>query len=193
MLEIIDTAGPEEFNALRDQWIRDCEAIMIVYSITSRDSFGQCLPYIDQAKRVKDKDDLPIVLMGNKLDLEEERQVSKKEGIDFAKQHGCVFFESSAKTRVNVDEGFFEAVRLTRGEGYVDLPKIIVNEILVPLLCANRFSAKSRVFKIDVNVWRLILKEVYHSRHNRDLWKPLVEQQRKKQLAPANQKKCVIQ
>jgi GTPase SAR1 family protein len=153
------------------------------------------MSFIDHAKLVKGKDHLPIVLMGNKVDLKEERQVSTKEGIEFAKQHGCIFFESSAKTRVNVDEGFFEAVRLTRGEGYVDLPKTIVNEIIVPLLCANRFSAKIGVFKIDVNVWRLILKEVYHSRNNRDLWKPLVEQQRKKQLsmAPANQKKCVIQ
>jgi GTPase KRas protein len=195
LFEVLDTAGAEEFSALRDQWIRDCEAFLIVYSINSRSSLGECESFINQVKRVKDRDYLPMVLMGNKVDLEEDRQVSRDEGIEFAKLHGCAFLECSAKTRVNVDEGFFEAVRLARGArvGYVNLPKIVINEIIVPLLCANRFSAKSGVSEIDVNVWRLILKEVYSSRHNGDVWKALIEQQRKKQLAPEKQKKCVIQ
>lgn len=195
LFEVLDTAGAEEFSALRDQWIRDCEAFLIVYSINSRSSFDECESFINQVKRVKDRDYLPMVLMGNKVDLEEDRQVSEPEGIEFAKLHGCVFFESSAKARINVEEGFFEAVRLVRNErkGYIDLPKTMVDEIIVPLLCENRFSAKSGISGIDVNVWRLILKEVYASRRDRELWKPLVEWKRKNQTIARKKNKCAIQ
>ena len=197
LLELLDTAGPEEFTALRDQWIMDSEAFVIVYSIASQVSFEECKRFVDQVKRVKKKDYLPMIFVGNKVDLEDDRQVSKENGIDFAKRHGCTFFESSAKTRVNVEECFFQAVRLTREErkGSVDLPETIVNEIIVPLLCQNRFSAKSRVFGVDVNVWRMILRAVFASRTDRELWKPLIDWKRKKQRAASadGKKKCVLQ
>ena len=121
LLEILDTAGQEEFTALRDQCmvsfsfccasaylaragIRDCEGFVLIYSITSRPSFEQISVFKDQVLRVKDKDRIPMMLVANKCDLEDKREVSTQEGNDLARAFGASFKEASAKTRVNVEE-----------------------------------------------------------------------------------------
>ena len=114
LLEILDTAGQEEFTALRDQWIRDCEGFVLIYSITSRPSFEQVSVFKDQVLRVKDKDKIPMMLVGNKCDLEEKREVSTAEGQDLSRAFGASFKEASAKTRVNVEEAFYDLVRKIR-------------------------------------------------------------------------------
>ena len=86
----------------------------MVYAITSRSSFDEIVTFKEQILRVKDKDKVPMVLVGNKCDLESERQVTTGEGQDLAKSFGCPFFESSAKTRINVEESFFSLVREIR-------------------------------------------------------------------------------
>ena len=65
---------------------------------------------------MKDEDKVPMVVVGNKSDLEEERQVTTAEGQDLSKSFGCPFFETSAKTRVNVEESFYQLVREIRKE-----------------------------------------------------------------------------
>lgn len=114
LLEILDTAGQEEFTALRDQWIRECEGFVIVYSVTSMHSFHQVNTFKQQVGRVKDEDGLPMMLVGNKCDLEEEREVPKEQGLALAEKCGFQFREASAKTRVNVEESFYELVRTIR-------------------------------------------------------------------------------
>eukprot|EP01091_Cochliopodium_minus_P002790 TRINITY_DN1264_c0_g1_i1.p1 TRINITY_DN1264_c0_g1~~TRINITY_DN1264_c0_g1_i1.p1 ORF type:complete len:185 (-),score=64.08 TRINITY_DN1264_c0_g1_i1:82-636(-) len=114
-LEILDTAGQEEFTALRDQWIRDSEGFVLIYSIISRVSFEQVTTFLDQVKRVKcDLDVIPITLVGNKCDLEDKREVSSQEAQSFSKQENISFFEASAKTRHNVEDSFFSLVRKIR-------------------------------------------------------------------------------
>jgi len=66
--------------------------------------------------RVKDAEKVPMVLVGNKCDLDAERQVTTQEGEERAKQWACPFFETSAKTRVNVEESFFQLVREIRNQ-----------------------------------------------------------------------------
>lgn len=114
LLEILDTAGQEEFTALRDQWIRDCEGFVIIYSIISKISFEQVNVFKDQVMRVKDAEKLPIMLVGNKCDLEDKREVETAEGEELAKQIGCQFKETSAKTRENVEAAFYDLVREIR-------------------------------------------------------------------------------
>merc|ERR1712054_160099 len=114
LLEILDTAGQEEFTALRDQWIRECEGFIIAYSITSSHSFQQVKVFKQQVVRVKDDDNLPMMLVGNKCDLEDEREVTTEEGAALAEKLGCQFKEASAKTRKNVEESFYDLVRAIR-------------------------------------------------------------------------------
>ncbi|KAG0665346.1 Ras GTPase ras2 [Rhodotorula mucilaginosa] len=112
MLEILDTAGQEEYTALRDQWIREGEAFLIVYSVTSRASFDRVEKFRTQVARVKDSDAVPVVLVGNKIDRVHEREVETKHGEQLAQRLGCAFVETSAKTRENLEEAFFTAVRM---------------------------------------------------------------------------------
>eukprot|EP01104_Vermistella_antarctica_P019428 TRINITY_DN75_c0_g1_i1.p1 TRINITY_DN75_c0_g1~~TRINITY_DN75_c0_g1_i1.p1 ORF type:complete len:207 (+),score=68.99 TRINITY_DN75_c0_g1_i1:60-623(+) len=116
LLDILDTAGQEEYSAMRDQYMRTGQGFLCVYAITSRSSFDEITSFREQILRVKDEDKVPMVVVGNKSDLEEERQVTTAEGQDLAKSFGCPFFETSAKTRVNVEESFYQLVREIRKE-----------------------------------------------------------------------------
>jgi GTPase KRas protein len=99
---------------MREQYMRNGEGFVLVYSISSRLSFEEVSTFYQQIRRVKDRDFFPMVLIGNKCDLEHERQVSSLEGRDLAKSFGCPFIETSAKRRVNVDESFYQVVREIR-------------------------------------------------------------------------------
>lgn len=114
LLDVLDTAGQEEYSAMREQYMRTGEGFLLVYSITSRDSFEEIVQFQQQILRVKDKDYFPLVVVGNKCDLEHDRQVSAEEGKSLAASFGCPFKETSAKTRMNVDEAFHELVREIR-------------------------------------------------------------------------------
>ena len=76
LLDVLDTAGQEEYSAMREQYMRTGEGFLLVYSITSRQSFEEIMTFQQQILRVKDKDYFPIIVVGNKCDLENERQVS---------------------------------------------------------------------------------------------------------------------
>lgn len=114
ILDILDTAGQEEYSAMRDQYMRTGQGFLCVYAITSRSSFDETKSFREQILRVKDSDKVPLVLIANKCDLETDRQVSKADGQELAKSFGVPFFESSAKSRINVEESFFELVREIR-------------------------------------------------------------------------------
>eukprot|EP01112_Ceratiomyxa_fruticulosa_P020929 TRINITY_DN7260_c1_g1_i2.p1 TRINITY_DN7260_c1_g1~~TRINITY_DN7260_c1_g1_i2.p1 ORF type:complete len:225 (-),score=42.85 TRINITY_DN7260_c1_g1_i2:134-712(-) len=111
MLDILDTAGQEEYSAMRDQYIRSGKGFLCVYSITSMQSFSEITGFRDHILRVKDESTYPIVLVGNKCDLESKREVSTREGQELAKSFGAPFIEASAMERINVEESFFELVK----------------------------------------------------------------------------------
>jgi len=113
MLDILDTAGQEEYSAMRDQYMRSGQGFVLVYSITDPSSFEDCMTIHEQLLRSKDSEEVPLVLVGNKCDLEEERSVSKEEGNNMAEKFGdCKFLEASAKECINVEEIFLSLVRL---------------------------------------------------------------------------------
>jgi len=102
---------------MREQWIRFGEGFFIVYSLSYRHSFDKELPVlVSQLERVRDAPitKLSVVLFGNKSDLVGQREVSREEGEDMGKRLGGPFFEGSAKDYVNVDEAYFELVRIIR-------------------------------------------------------------------------------
>ena len=117
ILDILDTAGQEEFSALRDQWMRTGQGFLMLYDITSRSSFDALPALHNQILQVKDEPKVPIVLVGNKCDLDgPARAVAVSEGAELAKGYGCPFLEASAKSKINVEESFFELVRLIRAD-----------------------------------------------------------------------------
>ncbi|KAI7871572.1 small GTPase superfamily [Spinellus fusiger] len=116
VLEVLDTAGQEEYTALRDQWIRDGEGFLLVYSITSYSTFERVERFRDQIFRVKDVDNVPLMLVGNKCDKVTEREVTREEGCAMAKRLACDFIETSAKTCVNVERSFYQVVKTIRAQ-----------------------------------------------------------------------------
>ncbi|KAK3994893.1 ras family-domain-containing protein [Cladorrhinum sp. PSN332] len=114
LLDVLDTAGQEEYSAMREQYMRTGEGFLLVYSITSRESFEEIRTFQQQILRVKDKDVFPMVVVGNKVDLASERKVSQEEGESLAREFRCKFLETSAKTNTNVEQAFFEVVRAIR-------------------------------------------------------------------------------
>eukprot|EP01099_Mayorella_cantabrigiensis_P000033 TRINITY_DN1018_c0_g1_i1.p1 TRINITY_DN1018_c0_g1~~TRINITY_DN1018_c0_g1_i1.p1 ORF type:complete len:186 (-),score=35.09 TRINITY_DN1018_c0_g1_i1:265-822(-) len=114
VLDILDTAGHEEYSAIRDGYMRAAQGFLCVYSVISRPSFEEIASFRDQILRIKDVTVFPMVLVGNKCDLESSRKVSKIEGQELAKSFECPFFEASAKTRTNVEESFYQLVREIR-------------------------------------------------------------------------------
>jgi len=116
LLDILDTAGQEEYSAMRDQYMRTGQGFLCVYSITAKSTFDEITSFREQILRVKDKDKVPMILVGNKCDLEHDRQVTTQDGQELAKSFGCPFLETSAKSRVNVEESFYQLVREIRKE-----------------------------------------------------------------------------
>ncbi|KAF6018964.1 rap-1 [Bugula neritina] len=112
MLEILDTAGTEQFTAMRDLYMKNGQGFILVYSITAQSTFNDLQDLKDQILRVKDQADVPMVLAGNKCDLEDERVVGKDQGQGLANEWKVKFLETSAKNKVGVSEVFIELVRL---------------------------------------------------------------------------------
>jgi len=113
-LDILDTAGQEEFSAMREQYMRSGEGFLLVFSLTDRASFEEIYKFHKQVLRVKDRDEFPMLIVGNKADMDRNRQVSVGDCEDMAKQLKTPFIECSAKNRMNVDQSFHELVRLIR-------------------------------------------------------------------------------
>lgn len=114
LLDVLDTAGQEEYLAMREQYMRTGEGFLLVYSINLRNSLEELTGFYEQILRVKDSDLVPVMVVGNKCDLEIERQVLFEEGQALANQFGCKFLETSAKQRINVEEAFYDLVRSIR-------------------------------------------------------------------------------
>ncbi|KAM3315883.1 hypothetical protein ACQJBY_034174 [Aegilops geniculata] len=100
-LQLWDTAGQERFRSLIPSYIRDSSVAVIVYDVTDTQSFLHTSKWIDEVNTARGKDVL-IVLVGNKTDLVDQRQVPTDEGEAKAKEHGALFMETSAKAGFNI-------------------------------------------------------------------------------------------
>ena len=127
LLDILDTAGQEEYSAMRDQYMRTGEGFLIVFAVNNAKSFEDITAYREQIKRVKDAEEVrnrltvlnsieyfvikvPMVLVGNKCDLP-TRSIDMQQARDAATHYQIPFVETSAKTRMGVDDAFYTLVR----------------------------------------------------------------------------------
>lgn len=104
-LQIWDTAGQERFNTLTTGFFKGSDGILVVYSITDRNSFDCVNKWMTQIKS-SSPSDVKVILVANKSDCISERVVSTDEGIQMAQQYGLPFFECSAKSGDNVPQIF---------------------------------------------------------------------------------------
>ena len=93
---------------MRDLYMKNGQGFVLVYSITAQSTFNDLQDLREQILRVKDTDDVPMVLVGNKCDLEDERVVGKDQGLNLARQfNNCSFMETSAKAKIGVKDVSF--------------------------------------------------------------------------------------
>lgn len=117
VMDVLDTAGQEEFSAMREQYMRTGDGYLLVYSVIDRRSFENVKNFYTQVLRVKDRDSYPMLLVGNKIDLIHQRKVTPEEGRLLADQFKVPYIETSAKDPpVNVDAAFHWIVRIIRSQ-----------------------------------------------------------------------------
>ena len=112
-IKIWDTAGQEKYKSIATSYIKTCNGILLIYAINDRKSFENIEEWLKEVEEKKNTNNkVPLVLIGNKIDLENERVVSKEEGEKLAEKYNIEFFECSAKKGINVNEAFQYLVKM---------------------------------------------------------------------------------
>ena len=118
MLDILDTAGQEDYAGIRDGYYRNVDGFICVFSVTERETFQAMDDFRDQILRIKDDsaNKVPFLLVGNKVDLEQQRCVRLDNAEYMSKRWNCPYYESSAKTMINIDQLFYDIMGQIKNE-----------------------------------------------------------------------------
>jgi len=104
-IQIWDTAGEEQFQSITKSYYRNAIGALLVYDISKKSSFEHLKKWLERVKENSSKN-IKIILIGNKIDLEDKREVTFQEGEEFAKKNELLFLETSAKNFININESF---------------------------------------------------------------------------------------
>uniref|UniRef100_A0A8D2LKC3 small monomeric GTPase n=2 Tax=Varanus komodoensis TaxID=61221 RepID=A0A8D2LKC3_VARKO len=104
-LQIWDTAGQERFRSVTHAYYRDAHALLLLYDVTNRASFDNIQAWLTEIHEYA-KQDVVLMLLGNKVDSTQERVVRREDGEKLAKEYGVPFMETSARSGLNVDLAF---------------------------------------------------------------------------------------
>jgi len=110
-IKFYDTSGQERYRSLAPNFIKKADGIILMYDITNRESFDTISRWWNDIFDLKERD-FPVILVGNKCDLEDERKVQKEEGEKIAKEYNVKFYEASNKDGINVEESFRELINI---------------------------------------------------------------------------------
>ena len=105
--KIYDTAGQERFKSISNNYIKKAHGILLMYDITDQNSFNNIKNWMETINENAGSK-MPIVLIGNKCDLNDERKISKKIGKNLADEFGIHFFETSSKDNINIEKAFYD-------------------------------------------------------------------------------------
>jgi Ras-related protein Ral-A len=108
----LDTAGQEDYAVVRDNYFRSGEGFLCVFSLVDRESFAGVSEIRDSVLRVKVDERTPLILVGNKSDLQESREISQAEAESTASSWGVPYVETSAKTKLNVDKIYYDLMTM---------------------------------------------------------------------------------
>ncbi len=111
-INFIDTAGQEKFRAISVNYLKGTDGVLLVFDITNKETFYLIQNWVEDIHQ-NNKSNIGKILLGNKSDLEESRQVSKEEAEQLAKDLGCQYIEASAKTGENINETISEIAKLS--------------------------------------------------------------------------------
>lgn len=115
-IQIMDTAGQERFKSINTSYYRKADCCLLVYDISDRYSFDQLKDYFIETIKEKCKKNIQIVLLGNKTDLEEKRQIPSEEGANLALLNNYIFLETSCLKNKNVADAFETLIEITNRE-----------------------------------------------------------------------------
>ena len=119
-LEILDTAGQDDYQTMLDTWINSADGFILVYSIDNKESFESTKTRYDRIIRLKEGQKVSIIVVGKKCDLEDKRQVSKEEVEKYCNEMNISFLEASALNTINVKESF---LTVSRGLLQINFPE----------------------------------------------------------------------
>ncbi|CAF0980132.1 unnamed protein product [Adineta ricciae] len=156
-LEILDSAGQEEFKPMREQYMRVGEGFLLVFSLTDRHSLEECYKLHRDIIRIKDSDHVPMLLIGNKLDI-------RQTDLDIQARNAAIamripYYETSARTRYNIDEVFMELMRENLNEQLEVLRAIfcrtneLVYDDLTERITYNAFDDQLQCVGFSVSVY----------------------------------------
>ena len=112
-MNIVDTAGQEKYKSLNSQYYKKADGCLLVYDITKRQTFEEIKNYFYEQMQEKCKKDIKVIVLGNKTDLEQDREVSTEEGSNFASDKEFMFLETSCLQNKFVSDGFETLIELT--------------------------------------------------------------------------------
>ena len=110
---LIDTSGTERFRAINENYFRQADGCVIVYDITNEKSFEELKDYYIPKLKEKCKKNITTILLGNKIDKEDERKVSKKDGMKLATDNNFIFKETTCIEKTNVANAFQTIIEMT--------------------------------------------------------------------------------
>ena len=125
-LDILDTAGQDDYQTMLDTWINSADGFILVYSIDNKDSFEAIKTRYERILKLKDGLKVSVIIAGNKCDLEENRKVSREEVENFCHTNKISFLETSALKTINVKEVF---LCVARGLLQIQFPQNYKNSI----------------------------------------------------------------
>jgi small GTP-binding protein len=115
LLDVVDTAGQDEFKSMRQTYIRSGKGFLLVFAVNDIASFNALDGFQRDIRETGERDDLPVVVCGNKCDLA-DRTVTREQAERLCTEYGFTYFETSSKNNVNVTEAFVELTRQMRAQ-----------------------------------------------------------------------------